>query len=1002
MAKQGRVAGRARVVVGLDNELPKGLKTALKDMKTFAAAMQSIGTGMAATGAVITAPAFLSAKNFAAFSDEMAVVRVLTKTAGLEFDQLTDKAAAIASASGFSAIEVGASMKELARTGFSANQVLAIIPATMDLIRAGAVDAAMGTTYMSDAIRTFQLNASDASHVADIMVVAANSASMNVEMLADSLKHTGASADLSGQKIEKISAAIAILSNRGLKGELAGTSLNQALVHMVSPETEAGLHAIGVEVKDDSENMRDLMDIVNDLGKAMQGMGGAEKLSLLHDLFDVRGMRSMAILTQSFGEWKSLAETLRTAEGAAKEVADAMQNTLGGSFRSMMADVYNLENAVGEALTPTLRPLMQAIGDAAISITGFVRENETLITIVGGLGGALSIGGVAFIALGTAGKLASAAILDSAKAWYKLIGAQNASTASTALATNAIRTHTTAIVQSSAAVETSAAALTTEGITKKQIIAWEKALIAARLESTAATNLGTIASQEAAVAAMAHGQAVASYSVLARRGILDTNTALQSPAWDKALAASRAYGDVTDATAARVGALGLVQNSATFSVTRGAVATGGATIATTAYGAASSAAAIAVTALASATAFLISSALPIVIIGTIIGTVLHKITEWIGLNKWLLRQFDELRGRGPSTYDEIYKSLDRLKEQYDAGIISVREYTKAMKEQWEVIAKSKNPLIPTPGSSENQARKAKETAEEEKKAREEEEKNAKAATKLREEKERLLELEDRINEIRIEGKPDSAEKEIELVELKYAKELRAAAEKRKANEKETDEEKKLYKALELEKNNIWQKYYDKRSEDGEQINEDLAQRIRDTNISMITDEFDRRRAELTAYYDDLKKANKDSLYEAALLEYAKNKDLEKINQDEAKVQTEANQDWENEIEEKNLELNYEGYELDKKRLELAHKIALARAEAAGLDTEALEKLQGLQMQVLDLNNRPSNDLSSMGTFSSMNVSQMLGMGGGTFDRIAKATEQTAKNTAKPGSVPAWQ
>jgi hypothetical protein len=84
--------------------------------------------------------------------------------------------------------------------------------------------------------------------------------------------------------------------------------------------------------------------------------------------------------------------------------------------------------------------------------------------------------------------------------------------------------------------------------------------------------------------------------------------------------------------------------------------------------------------------------------------------------------------------------------------------------------------------------------------------------------------------------------------------------------------------------------------------------------------------------------------------------------------------------------------------------ALAEAKNALEQTPDSDKVPGKPKmpEFEDTISALEGKLSSMGTFSSMNISQMFGVGGSTFDRIAKATEQTAKNTAKPGSVPAWQ
>ena len=100
-----------------------------------------------------------------------------------------------------------------------------------------------------------------------------------------------------------------------------------------------------------------------------------------------------------------------------------------------------------------------------------------------------------------------------------------------------------------------------------------------------------------------------------------------------------------------------------------------------------------------------------------------------------------------------------------------------------------------------------------------------------------------------------------------------------------------------------------------------------------------------------------------------------------------------------LELQYDGYELSRKKLELEKRIALERAKAEGANVDLVEKEYKLRNQILEAENArqeadriAQNTKESSGTFAATNLNQMLGVSTNTFDRIAKASEETAKNT----------
>jgi len=400
-------AGGAYVELFLkDGKLVKGLRNAQKKLKAFSASVSTVGRAMSAAATAASAPFLLSARVFGSFSDQMAIVKAVTGATGRDFKRLNDRAKQLGRTTSFTATEVASAMVALGRAGFSTDEILASIGGTLNLARAGAMDLADATTIMADLTRSFGLTADEAGRVGDVLAKTANESNTNIGLVGDSMKYVAASANLSGQSLERISAALAVLANRGLKGEMAGASLAMSLSKLAGDDVQKQLAGMGVAVTDAQGNMRDLMDILNDLNKATAGMGNAKKLSLFKDMFDQRGMRSMILLTQNVGEWDRMSQVVANSGGTAAKVAAEMDNTLGGSFRKLMSAIEGVQIALGEAMEGTLRGWMDWATELAGKVTKLINANKGLVVVAlkvivaaGAIGAVLMAAGAAGSAL---------------------------------------------------------------------------------------------------------------------------------------------------------------------------------------------------------------------------------------------------------------------------------------------------------------------------------------------------------------------------------------------------------------------------------------------------------------------------------------------------------------------------------------------------------------------------------------------------------------------------
>ena len=360
-----------------DTEAVSAMKALKAKVTSFASEVSAIGKGVLLTSGLVSIPFMKAMRTFAGYEDRMSAVAAIVRATDKEFETLNRTAQTMASS--FRPTQIAEGMLELGRAGFQAEEIIASIPGTLNLARAGAIDLGEATSILANTIRSFGMEARDADRVGDVLSMTANISTTDIKGIGDAMKHVASSAFLSGQSLERVSGALAIMANRGLEGELAGTALARTLVKLADVKTIAFLkNEYNIDTVDAQGNMRDMLDIIRDLNRATKHLGNAQSLALFKDLFDMRGMKGAINLAENVDEWDRITIALKEADGTAAEVAARMDQNVGGAFRHMHAAVETLYIALGEALDETLRSWGLTLAECAKSASEFIRAHEKL------------------------------------------------------------------------------------------------------------------------------------------------------------------------------------------------------------------------------------------------------------------------------------------------------------------------------------------------------------------------------------------------------------------------------------------------------------------------------------------------------------------------------------------------------------------------------------------------------------------------------------------------
>ena len=385
----------------------KGFNSALSDLKIFESKtattndkLKGLGSAMNSIGSQLSTKVTLpivglgvsATKMSADFNQAMSGVKAISGATGSEFEALREKALELGAATAFSSQEVAAGMIEMAKAGWSSQQIIDGMGGVLDAAAASGESLATVSTIVADAITSFGLAAADSTKVADLMAQAANSGTIDIVDIGESMKYAAPLAKALGFSIEDVTTAIAAMSTAGIKGSQAGTSL-RTMFSGLSSDVKLASDTFGevkVAVRDSDGNMRSLFDILSDMRTAFDKMTQAEKVMNAENIAGKNGMSGLlAVMTMTQSEYEKVAATMYESQGAADETARTMQDNLSMAVEQLGGAFETLAIRIGDVLTPLIRSFVEWLTGVVEKIGQLDPTILRVVTVIAALAAAL-------------------------------------------------------------------------------------------------------------------------------------------------------------------------------------------------------------------------------------------------------------------------------------------------------------------------------------------------------------------------------------------------------------------------------------------------------------------------------------------------------------------------------------------------------------------------------------------------------------------------------------
>lgn len=443
----------------------QSLATEINIFSRMGSAMTNFGNKLTALGAgavnlgstlagAVTTPlvgiGVAAMTTFGNFEQQMNRVKAISGATGGQFDQLKQRAVELGASSVFSASEVAQAMENMASAGMNVNDIYSASAGVMDLAAVSGRDMGLAAEAVASAMNQFGIAGENATHVADVYAKAAADTNAETVDMAEAMKYAGPVMSSLNSSFEETAAAIGIMSNAGIKGSQAGTTLRTAMQRLAAPTDVASklMQSLGISAYNSEGQMKPISELLPHLQERLSGLSEEQRNNALNTLFGKESLSGMLALLDSAGpEFDGVVSGLQNSNGAAKEMADTMNSGLTGSIENLKGKLETAAITVSERFAPYIEQLADKVGELTEWFTNLSEEQQDQIikwglvaaaagpalVVFGKVAGAL---GTTFKALGTVSSGIGKVVGKVAPLITKFAGMETAAVGATGAASN--------------------------------------------------------------------------------------------------------------------------------------------------------------------------------------------------------------------------------------------------------------------------------------------------------------------------------------------------------------------------------------------------------------------------------------------------------------------------------------------------------------------------------------------------------------------------------------
>ena len=309
---------------------------------------------------------------FVDFEFQIKQVGIISGATAEEMAVLEQQAKELGRTTAFTAGEVAGFQKELAKLGFDATEIENMTESALDLAFAFDIDLATAGESIGGVLKSFNLDASEATRVTDVLAKAFSASALDMDKFNTAFPKVGAVANTVGFELEGVVALMGNLADKQIDASVIGTSLKNIFLKLADETSDLSV-ALGGSVTSADQLIPALQDL------QAKGIDVTEML----ELTDQRSVTAFATLLNGADDVEKLNDELKNAEGTAKRFSEAMRDTLKGAFDEATSSAQGFIIELVDKLSPAIELVVDGISALFSGLT-FVIENFGKVVIAVG------------------------------------------------------------------------------------------------------------------------------------------------------------------------------------------------------------------------------------------------------------------------------------------------------------------------------------------------------------------------------------------------------------------------------------------------------------------------------------------------------------------------------------------------------------------------------------------------------------------------------------------
>lgn len=382
--------------------------------------MGQLGTQSAIAGGAITAALGMAGNASAQYGRQIAEVGTLSGEARDMLGEYRTELLSLSAEYGQSTEALTKGLYDSVSAGIAAGDAIQFMADASKMAIGGVTDVSTSVDLLTSVLNAYGAEASEAAHYSDVMFATVQKGKTTIPELAANMGKIASTAAMAGIPIEEVGAALATMTAKGLRTEIATTSLAATIAVLMKPtkELSAALSSAGYASGEALLKAEGLTGAMKFLSEASGG--SAAELSVL--LGSIESVRGASALTSDGAV--GLAANLEYMGDSAGAASGAFGNLAGTSAFSMQQAAASTKAAIisiGAAMEGHMARLAAVTG----WVSRMVAEHQTLAWVIGTLGG---IVGGALLTFGLLIKTlqfvqAATVAVATVKTWYATVTA---------------------------------------------------------------------------------------------------------------------------------------------------------------------------------------------------------------------------------------------------------------------------------------------------------------------------------------------------------------------------------------------------------------------------------------------------------------------------------------------------------------------------------------------------------------------------------------------------